>query len=266
MPDVGPDCVCACVCASHAAAGRLRRHLHGGGAGRVQPDDGAAVPGAAAEGQSQVGEAGGALGGPRPAHPTSGRSGPSIGKHTYTHAHTHRSVLQTKKTPCSVTLSPAPCLWCYRTTASAGRASEALGPRRVFLPPTVSPTPRDLSVGRPRRFLVAAGDPLQLPPVIASPATLTSVGGASPPVGGPGPATHGSVVALGSSAAEGPCDSLLRPMFVRLSQLGHQPHLLSYQYRCAGTGPRRCTAAWRGRGREPHVVVCTSSCLQNHGI
>ncbi|KAG2493974.1 hypothetical protein HYH03_007901 [Edaphochlamys debaryana] len=76
------------------------------------------------------------------------------------------------------------------------------------------------------RFLVAAGDPLQLPPVIASPATLTPAPGSSATggvAGGPGGA---------GPAGGGHLDSLLRPLFVRLSQLGHDPHLLSFQYRC----------------------------------
>ncbi|GLC60082.1 hypothetical protein PLESTB_001571200 [Pleodorina starrii] len=96
------------------------------------------------------------------------------------------------------------------------------------------------------RFLVAAGDPLQLPPVIANPANLTGTAAAAAAaaaaavpqltVGG-GPTTGSSLSPsalhpASASAAAGPLDSMLRPMFVRLSQLGHQPHLLSYQYRC----------------------------------
>ncbi|GLI60456.1 hypothetical protein VaNZ11_002613, partial [Volvox africanus] len=81
------------------------------------------------------------------------------------------------------------------------------------------------------RFLVAAGDPLQLPPVIANPANLTH-GAQVPPLPHPASlATHGPQLAPVTEMA-GPLDSLLRPMFVRLSQLGHRPHLLSYQYRC----------------------------------
>ena len=54
------------------------------------------------------------------------------------------------------------------------------------------------------KWLIAAGDPKQLPPVIASPALLT-------------PASS---------------QGLLRPLFVRLSSLGATPHLLRRQYRC----------------------------------
>lgn len=68
---------------------------------------------------------------------------------------------------------------------------------------------------RVRRYLIAAGDPLQLPPVIASPSALTAKpearqsGAAAPAAGG----------------------GLLRTLFVRLSELGHTPHLLRWQYR-----------------------------------
>ena len=54
------------------------------------------------------------------------------------------------------------------------------------------------------KFLVAAGDPKQLPPVIAHPSLITP------------PTLHG----------------LHRPLFVRLSALGAAPHLLRRQYRC----------------------------------
>ncbi|KAG7669212.1 hypothetical protein Ndes2526B_g05511 [Nannochloris sp. 'desiccata'] len=54
------------------------------------------------------------------------------------------------------------------------------------------------------KFLVAAGDPKQLPPVIANPPLISP------------PSEFG----------------LLRPLFVRLSDLGATPHLLRQQYRC----------------------------------
>lgn len=57
------------------------------------------------------------------------------------------------------------------------------------------------------KFVIMAGDPCQLGPVIASPATLSVKGG-------PGEA------------------SLCRPMFVRLVEAGHAPYLLRAQYRC----------------------------------
>lgn len=52
-------------------------------------------------------------------------------------------------------------------------------------------------------YLIAAGDPLQLPPVVAAPAEVTA-GGAS----------------------------LVRPLFVRLTGAGVRSHLLRRQYRC----------------------------------
>jgi superfamily I DNA and/or RNA helicase len=65
------------------------------------------------------------------------------------------------------------------------------------------------------RFLIAAGDPCQLPPVLCSPAHITA-GAAGR--GGPG---------------QQQLYGLLRPLYVRLTQLGHQPHLLTHQYRSA---------------------------------
>eukprot|EP00887_Chlorella_sp_A99_P002672 scaffold6.g2672.t1 len=66
------------------------------------------------------------------------------------------------------------------------------------------------------RFLIAAGDPKQLPPVIASPAEVSGAGGDS---------------AIGG--ARGGPRGLLRPLFVRLADLGLPPFLLRRQYRCA---------------------------------
>lgn len=62
------------------------------------------------------------------------------------------------------------------------------------------------------RFLLAAGDPLQLPPVVAAPPHVTAASGAPSGQGLP----HG----------------LLRPLFVRLAALGVPPYLLRRQYRC----------------------------------
>lgn len=61
------------------------------------------------------------------------------------------------------------------------------------------------------RFLLAAGDPLQLPPVIANPPGL------SPATGTPAAAST---------------SSLARPLFVRLRDAGLRPTLLRRQYRC----------------------------------
>jgi hypothetical protein len=54
------------------------------------------------------------------------------------------------------------------------------------------------------KYLIAAGDPNQLPPVVCSPEHI-----------------RGDKI-----------NSLLRPLFVRLVELGHEPHLLKTQYRC----------------------------------
>ena len=69
------------------------------------------------------------------------------------------------------------------------------------------------------RFLIAAGDPKQLPPVIASPAEVAPAATAAAP----------------SRAADGPAPAgLLRPLFVRLAGLGcARAFLLRRQYRCA---------------------------------
>jgi len=67
----------------------------------------------------------------------------------------------------------------------------------------------------PARFAVLAGDPCQLPPVLAAPAEVAPQG-ADPGAGAP---AHG----------------LLRPLFSRLAAAGGC-HLLRRQYRC---GPHR---------------------------
>ena len=54
------------------------------------------------------------------------------------------------------------------------------------------------------KYVIIAGDPNQLPPVVCSPENVEGV------------STHG----------------LSRPLFVRLTDLGHVPHLLKTQYRC----------------------------------
>ena len=75
----------------------------------------------------------------------------------------------------------------------------------------------------PCRFLIAAGDPLQLPPVVASPAHVT----AAP--SGPGRVPP----ALPGQGQQGQLHGLLRPLFLRLAALGLPPFLLRRQYRCA---------------------------------
>ena len=71
---------------------------------------------------------------------------------------------------------------------------------------------------RPNSFLVLAGDPCQLPPVIATPNQVSTSAATAAPTAGKAPP---------------PCSGLLRPMFVRLADLGHHTHLLRTQYRWA---------------------------------
>lgn len=54
------------------------------------------------------------------------------------------------------------------------------------------------------KYIIAAGDPNQLPPVVCSPVKVEG----------------------------GNKNSIVRPLFVRLVGLGHEPHLLKTQYRC----------------------------------
>lgn len=89
-----------------------------------------------------------------------------------------------------------------------------------------------------RRFVIAAGDPCQLPPVLASPAAVTLMPGrpaaaaAAATAGGnshmPGPSLGTAIAAQQQQSA---IYGLLRPLFVRLTHLGHVPHLLTHQYR-----------------------------------
>lgn len=139
------------------------------------------------------------------------------------------------------------CAWVWQTRqADPPNASSSLSPAVLTHPTLTIPmfhlgsrarSPLAPAPARALpRFLVAAGDPQQLPPVIASPANLT----APAPQHQPGPASGlqwgpGAVGAAGAGSQRGhpgaATDSLLRPLFVRLCQLGHAPHLLSYQYR-----------------------------------
>lgn len=128
-------------------------------------------------------------------------------------------------TLCCWTSAPrwwSPCRWCpccAPRPGTAGRQAAAGVPPLVcaVLNPTQSLIGLRL-LRTPCRFLIAAGDPLQLPPVVASPAHVTAGPGQVPPQQRP----HG----------------LLRPLFVRLAELGLPPFLLRRQYRCA----RRCPA------------------------
>jgi superfamily I DNA and/or RNA helicase len=72
------------------------------------------------------------------------------------------------------------------------------------------------------RYVIAAGDPLQLPPVIAHPAHLTAAAGA---------AAAAAAAAVRAGHGGGAAGGLLRPLFVRLTDLGHSPNLLRWQYR-----------------------------------
>ncbi|KAK9809918.1 hypothetical protein WJX72_001732 [[Myrmecia] bisecta] len=71
------------------------------------------------------------------------------------------------------------------------------------------------------RYLVAAGDPCQLPPLIANPAQVT-----------PRPASAPQPAAGRYARPAPPPAGLARPLFVRLTNLGHKAHLLRRQYRC----------------------------------
>lgn len=110
------------------------------------------------------------------------------------------------------------------------------------------------------RFIIMAGDPCQLPPVIASPSavtpapvkgpsfklgvttnnTLPGAGNASNRAGSgialagavPGKATTGAVSGSAPAVATTSVQQgLARPLLVRLIQLGHSAHLLRRQYR-----------------------------------
>jgi len=84
-------------------------------------------------------------------------------------------------------------------------------------------------------YLIAAGDPCQLPPVIASPATIsTSRGGTTGTTGttGGGGISRGHVEAHQYKQQIQP-QGLLRPLFVRLQSSGCPVYFLRRQYRCA---------------------------------
>ncbi|MEW5302806.1 MAG: hypothetical protein WDW36_005553 [Sanguina aurantia] len=76
------------------------------------------------------------------------------------------------------------------------------------------------------RYVIAAGDPYQLPPVISTPSLL-----ACPPRP---PASASTPHPSNPQAPAQPQQQygLLRPLFVRLVQSGYVPHLLRTQYRC----------------------------------
>lgn len=99
-------------------------------------------------------------------------------------------------------------------------------------------------------FLIAAGDPQQLPPVLASPAEISA-----PPAVLSAPTSQAAMLqaqagqaaaaqqhgmeASGASGKHG----LLRPLFVRLQHMGTHVHLLRTQYRChpaLSAVPSRC--------------------------
>ena len=78
-----------------------------------------------------------------------------------------------------------------------------------------------VSAGAGCRYLIAAGDPLQLPPVVVSPAHVTA----------PAPARARTQQQQQQAGAPGQLHGLLRPLFVRLAALGLPPFLLRRQYR-----------------------------------
>ena len=75
------------------------------------------------------------------------------------------------------------------------------------------------------RYLVAAGDPCQLLPIIASPAEVTSSKHSQPAIS--------SAASSSLPTAPAVLHGLGRPLFLRLVALGHVPHLLRRQYRYA---------------------------------
>ena len=77
-----------------------------------------------------------------------------------------------------------------------------------------------------------AGDPCQLPPVVASPASITPRPSASPLVGAAATGPQGIAGAAANSLSKGPSfQGLARPLLVRLVQMGYHAHLLRTQYR-----------------------------------
>ena len=79
-----------------------------------------------------------------------------------------------------------------------------------------------------------AGDPCQLPPVVASPASVTPRPSASPSAGAAATGPQGNAGAAANSLSKGPSlQGLARPLLVRLVQMGHCAHLLRTQYRYA---------------------------------
>ena len=89
------------------------------------------------------------------------------------------------------------------------------------------------------RFLVAAGDPCQLPPVVASPSEIS----AQHP-GTAAPADKPAGQALGHGLA--------RPLFERLVSMGHTAHLLRRQYRRAAVLVQTTGCDWV---RMPHEAL-----------
>jgi hypothetical protein len=77
-------------------------------------------------------------------------------------------------------------------------------------------------------FLIAAGDPCQLPPVLATPTGVTAAAAAAAAAGG---AINSRPVQQQQQQQHGVVYGLLRPLFVRLTHLGHKEHLLTHQYR-----------------------------------
>ncbi|KAL4457552.1 hypothetical protein ABPG75_012417 [Micractinium tetrahymenae] len=73
------------------------------------------------------------------------------------------------------------------------------------------------------RYLIAAGDPLQLPPVVASPAQVSASPASRP---------HHQQQQQQQQQSAAQLHGLLRPLFVRLVALGLPPFLLRRQYRC----------------------------------
>ena len=74
-----------------------------------------------------------------------------------------------------------------------------------------------LTCAHPCSFLIAAGDPQQLPPHIATPSTLTATPSATQP-----PHRHLQGNWGGAQSTQSMQGSLIRPLFVRLCLLGYE--------------------------------------------
>lgn len=133
-------------------------------------------------------------------------------------------------------------------------------------PPSPSPSPTHLAPPcRPAfSFLIVAGDPQQLPPVLQSPSQLTGQPQQpQQPRGGPQPLQPSQgggqpwCARLPQSSASDERHGLLRPLFVRLCSLGYTKWVGLRR-----GGSRGCTRAWheacavQGQATGLHTLAC----------